>query len=504
MNAFVQGMQGVNNETKTENGAFAYKSTMNALVDLFGTIGALRKRNEDDIERLFSAAFAEDALLATKMSFYARNVRGGLGERRTARVIWRHMAKAHSDIMRKNLVFVPSFGRWDDLYAFVGTPVEKAMWELIKMQFEEDMQAYNQAQETGKTVSISLMAKWLKSVNASNADTVRLGKATAKALGLKERDYRKSLAQLRAYLDVVEVKMTAKEWDKIKYSGVTSKAMTRYRKVFETRDAEGFAAYKESLVKGEAKVNASTLYPYDILEAYGLSENRDWRSRDRYMTTNAYDEILEQQWAALPNYVEGENNVLVMADTSGSMNGRPLMTSVGLAVYFAERNHGAFKDVFMTFSDDPKFVTLKGSNLYEKVRSIEAIVADTNIEKALRLILNTSVANKVSAEDMPKSLVIISDMEFNEAQTYGSRNTSYYGVMRKMFEDAGYNVPNIIFWNVDSRQDTFHASSTDTGVQLASGQSVSTFKTILANVGKTALEAVIDTLNDEAYSMITI
>ena len=500
-NSFVKSMQKENNYTYTENGALALKSTSSDIVDLFGVIGALRKRSDSDIERLFSKAFAEDALLATRMSFYARNVRGGLGERRTAKVIWKYLAMTRPEIMRKNLVYIPHFGRWDDLYVLEGTPVEDEMWELIKIQFEEDLAALNNG--SAKKEGISLLAKWLKSVNTSNHESRRLGKKTARKLGLSDKEYRKSLSRMRAFLDVVEVKMSANEWDKIKYSGVTSRAMTIYRNAFERHDEEGFNAYKESLVSGETKVNASTLFPYNIMEAYDLSFSANWR--DSYLTMRRpYDTILEEQWKALPNYVEGENNVLVMADTSGSMSGRPLMTSIGLAMYFAERNRGVFKDVFMTFSNNPKFVTLKGDTLYDRVKSVESIVENTDIERAFQLILDTAVENNIPADEMPKALIIISDMEFDYQVNGNDKHNLYYDRFVEMYAEAGYVIPTIIFWNVDSRQDTFHVVSDKKGVQLASGQSTSTFKTILQNIGKTPYEAVLEVLYAPEYDMITI
>lgn len=504
-NSFVNAMGARANEKFTENGAFAYKSTNSDIVDLFGTIGALRSRSQSEVERLFSKAFAEDNLLATKMAFYARNVRGGLGERSTARTIWTYLANVRPEIMRKNLVYIPHFGRWDDLYALIGTPVESDMWALIKTQFEEDMAVLEAFKVSGVRGQMSLMAKWLKSANSKRDEYKRLGMKTARALGMSDKAYRQAMAALREYLAPVEVAMSRGDFESINYSGVTSRAMTRYRKAFGLRDADGFQKYLDSLVKGESKVNAATLFPYDIMEAYGLQEHYDWSSRRNgsFMhMSNKFDIVLEEQWKALPNYVEGENNVLVMADTSGSMSGRPLHSAVGLAMYFAERNKGAFKDVFMTFSDDPKFVTLKGETLYDRAKSVEAIVANTNIEKAFKRILEVSVKNSVPAEDMPKALVIISDMEFDSA-TRGNHK-SYYAHIEDMYAEHGYAVPTIVFWNVDSRQDTFHVACDKKGVQLASGQSASTFKSIMANIGKTPYQAVVDTLNTEMYSMITV
>lgn len=444
------------NYTRTENDAVALKSTNSALVDLFGQIGAMRKRNEKEIEAAFIKAFNEDKLLATKMAFYARNIRGGLGERRAARVIFRYLANLYPDIIRKNIQYIPLFGRYDDLYEFVGTPVEEDMWQLIREQWQLDIQNMNNKKP------VSLMAKWLKSVNTSSEESNRLGKLTAKKLGLSEKEYRKTLSALRKYLDVTEVKMSSNQWSNINYAGVPSRAMSIYRNAFRRHDEDRFNAYIESVSKGEAKINSSTLFPYDILEKMGLST---WHSN--YLTVNYYDKVLEEQWKALPNYIEGENNVLVMADTSGSMQGRPLATSVGLAIYFAERNKGVFKDTFMTFSSKPSLVKLTGNTLYEKIQCIPAIIANTNLEKGLKLILDTAIRHNLSQDDMPKSLIVISDMEFDCA-TDERIGETFYDTMARMFKEKGYEIPNIIFWNVDSRHNHFQVTSEYKGVQLAS------------------------------------
>jgi len=229
---------------------------------LFGQIGAMRKRPDADIESAFSKAFAEDKLLATKMAFYARNVRGGLGERRTARIIFKFLAKLYPDVMKKNIQFLPLFGRYDDLYEFVGTPVENDMWRLIQEQWNLDIKNMKDNKP------ISLLAKWLKSVNTSSQESNKLGKLTAKNLGLSEKEYRKTLSVLRRYLDVTEVKMSHNQWSDINYAGVPSRAMSIYRNAFRKHDEDRFNAYIESVSKGEAKINSSTLFPYDILEKW--------------------------------------------------------------------------------------------------------------------------------------------------------------------------------------------------------------------------------------------
>ena len=514
-NSFVNALDDYQNEkdntTYTLNGAYAYKSThsgsvdLGNLVDLFGTIGALRSRSAEEIEESFAKAFREDKLLAMKMSFYARNVRSGLGERRTPRIIWRYVASNYPEIMKKNLALVPVFGRWDDLYCFVGTPIEKDMWGFIRTQLGKD------AEGVVNNQPISLLAKWLKSVNTSSEESRSLGKLTAKNLGMDERTYRRILSTLRNYIDVTEIKMSRNNFSQIKYESVPSKAMSIYRNAFMKKDGKRFYEYIEDLKKGEAKINAATLYPYDILEKYGLGMSyRSYRS----LKLGEYDEVLEQQWKALPNYISDKlsgANVLIMCDTSASMTGRPLATSVGLSIYFAERNRGVFNNKFMTFSHDPKFVTIKGDSLKDMVESFPIIVDDTNIQAAFELILDVAVENRIPAKDMPKALVIISDMEFNQA-TYNKGsfyngeyvNVNYHNIFKDMYEEAGYEMPTIVYWNVNSRHNVFHAYANEHGVMMASGSSPSVFQNIVANIGKTPYEAMMDVLGDEVYSEVRV
>ena len=480
---FVNAMNEENNWKLTENMADALKSTRNDLVDLFAVVGAMRTQDEQSIEQAFSKAFYADKLLATKMSFYARNIRGGLGERRTAKVIWSWLARLYPGIMKKNIGFVPMFGRWDDLYTFAGTDVENEMWEEIRVQWKSDMEALKDNNP------VSLLGKWLKSVNTSSSESVKLGKLTAKKLGLTEKQYRKSLSALRKQIDVVERKMSAGQFAEIIYSGVPSKAMNNYRNAFKKHDEEGFATYMDKVESGEEKINSGTLYPYDIVE--------------KIMYGDEFNKVLEEQWKALPNYVEEESNMMVVADVSGSMYGRPLATSVGLAIYFAERNTGVFHNKFMTFSESPDFVTIKGNTLYEKINN--AVTAhwdmNTNIEKAMRLILDAAINNKLQQSDLPKALIIVSDMEIDQCSN--TDRATYYQHMSRLFNDAGYELPRLVFWNVQARQNTFLAEHTD-GVQFASGQGVSVFNSILKNIELSAYDLMVEVLNDPMYNGITV
>jgi hypothetical protein len=491
----------------TENGQIARSSTGSHLLDLYGTVGSLRTRPQDVID-MFAAAFKEDALLATKLSFHARNIRGGLGERLVSRAMWRWLAINMPEIMKKNLHLVPAFGRFDDLYAFIETPIEDEVWAFVDSVLKGD---YRKAMD-GKPVS--LLAKWLKSVNASSPKTRALGKYTAMQLGMSERSYRKLLSNLRSYMDnaVVETKMSKNNWSEIDYEKVCSKAMANNRKAFGRHDNERFVAYIAAVEKGEAKINSSTLYPYDILEKMGMIENYEgytWsRSNDKHPTFSlrTWDSVLEAQWKALPDYVESGDNVLIVADTSGSMAGRPLHTSVGLAVYFADHNKGAFAHKFITFSSVPSFVTIKGATMKEKVACIPAICENTDLNAVFELILSTAVQNNVPQEELPKSIVVISDMEIDHATNdYRSgRKQTFTDLLKQKYAEHGYILPNIVYWCVDSRHNVFHAEMNDEGVQLASGQSPSVFKSILNGVNFSPYDAMVEVLNSEAYECVTI
>lgn len=471
------------NYTLTENGALALNTTSNALVDLFATSGALRNRDENDITRMFAKAMVEDRLLATKTAFYTRDVRGGLGERRTGRLMFKYLANNYPEIFNKNLEYIAEFGRWDDLIYLLYDAPEQIV-SLIKKQLKLDIENKN------KTEPVTLLAKWLPSVNTSNRETVQKAKYLAKKLGMSEMKYRKTLSELRAYLKIVETDMSAKRFGDIEYSAVPSKAMKNYRNAFRRNDGERFNEFLNKVEKGETEINADVLYPYDIVEIYLNESCGD-------------DAVLEQQWKALPNYLDGENKFLVMADVSGSMYGRPLATSVGLAMYFAERNKGPFANTFMTFSAKPELLTIKGETLFEKLKYIEnsAWNMNTDLEAAFDLVLHTAVKYNIPENEMPASIIVITDMEFDECV---SGNWLFYDTMEKRFADNGYNIPNIVFWNVRSDNDTYHASFDRKGVQLASGHSPVVFDSLVKGFQMTPYDYMLMVINDERYDKITV
>ena len=481
--SFADAMRKDGSFTRTENGAVALNTTGDARLDLFGTIGSLREAGEGRIETLFAEAYNQDALFATKIAFYARDIRGGLGERKTFRTIIRYMAEHHPEALRPNLDLIGVYGRYDDLYELIGTPLEDDMWKIMKNQFEEDLKNLNK----GKT--ISLLAKWIKTADASSPETRKLGILTAQKLGYPVYNFKRIVRSMRKQIGVVESLMSAGKWNEIKYPEVPSRAMMIYRRAFAKHDPEGFAEFINKADKGEVKINASTLYPYDIVEKilYGRENNK----------------VLEAQWKALPDYVEQGTNALIMADVSGSMYGRPMETSIGLAIYFAERNTGAYHNLFMTFSSNPQIVTLKGETLFQKVNNVKNANwgGNTDLKAAFEKVLDIAEKNNISQEEMPKAIVVISDMEIDYC---GNKNWSFYDKMEKKFQKAGYIIPNVIFWNVESRHDVFHADAKRKGVQLASGQSVTVFKQVLQNLGYNPIEAMENTINSERYDCITV
>lgn len=485
--------------TTTENGAVALNTTSNHCLDLFSTIGALRQADDVKVARLFSDAYEEDPLTATKILFYARDVRGGLGERKTFRTILRWAADHTPEAVRPNLDLIGVFGRYDDLYCLIGTKLEDEMWAVMGAQLREDLDNLN------KGNAVSLLGKWIKSPNTHVKETRRLGELTAAKLGYPLYNFKRIVRSLRRQIDIVETHMSKGEWDQIQYGKVPSRAMYIYHNAFMRHDAARYCEYLDSVEEGEDKINSSTLYPYDIVEKYiSISESLS----SLYLWSHAFcvtaeDKALELQWAALPDYVPRGCNAIVMADTSGSMFGRPLATAVSLAIYFAERNTGEYHNLFMSFSRVPEIMTIKGSTLQQKVQSVLSANwnENTNLKAAFMKVLQIAEEGHVPPEEMPKAIVVISDMEIDEC---GDMKWSFYDNMKSEFEEHGYEIPNIIFWNVSSRHDVFHVDATRKGVQLVSGSSASTFKHVMENIDMTPVEAMMKVVNSERYSCIQV
>lgn len=492
-------LKAATNVATTENGARAFATTQSALLDFFSQGGALRNRSDSDKISLFTKAFAEDPTLALRSLFYFRDVRGGQGERNTFRVIAKYMADRHTDSMRKNLALVPYFGRWDDLYAFVGTRLENEAFEIIARQFGEDV----------RNEHPSLLAKWLKSENASSFETKRLAKKTREALGLTSAAYRKTLSALRKRISIVEQQMSEKNWDEIDYSKLPSGASLRYRQAFYRNDTDRYQSYIDSLKRGDAgvKVNVKTLYPYEIVHEI-MGSGMTYLGSKYFASTReniANADMLDAMWKNLPDYFGGnEDNSLVVVDTSGSMAGLPMEIAISLGIYAAERNTGKFHNHFMTFSSRPQLVELQGTDIVERVRNMSRADwgGNTNIEAVFNLVLDTAIKNSLSQDEMVERIFIVSDMEFDRCAT-GGNDVSLFQAIERKYMAAGYRLPALVFWNVNARNAQYPMTMNKTGVQLVSGASPSIFTNLLKGKMLTPYEMMLEVINDERYGDIT-
>lgn len=504
---FAEAMENKSNWKVTENLAPARTTTGDNLVDLFAIIGAMRERPEADIISMWENAYRENPELAVRMIFYAGDIRGiGLGERRTFRILIKHLANTHPSIMRKNIENIPYYNRWDSLYELVATPCEHDMWNLVRIQWLEDFGNMKHNKP------ISLMAKWLASVNASSKKTCMLGRKTARELRLSESMYRRALSKLRAYLKVVEKSMSAQEWAAIEYSAVPSYAMKNYSQAFARHDRDRFSNYKESLEQkiadgtiSQKDIKSATLFPYDLVRKYIDNDTSDW-FRSNYI--GPYDTITEAQWKALPNYLDEEANIIVMADVSGSMyspNYQPISASLGLALYFASRNKGIYHNKYMAFTDKPSFLTInENASLRDQLVRVwdTGVGYSTNLERAFMYILETAIENDVKPEEIPKALVVVSDMEIDPF--FRGKGLDFLEEMTRRFRNAGYIMPKVLFWNVEGRNSTFHAKFTNPNVVFASGYSASAFTSIIKGINKDAYAVMYDTLMDAQYDRVVL
>lgn len=490
-NNLLRAMKQENAIKETENGAIALNTTFSSLLDLFGEIGALRNRNEKDIIDLFIKAYAEDRLLTLKMLFYVRDVRGGLGERKTFKVILKYLVENYPEDVKINLELIPYYGRWDDLFILLDTPLKGDVLSLIKKQLTQDINNL-----TNENQDISLLAKWLPSENTSSYKTKSLAYKIRRYLNLSPKKYRKILSSLRSRLKVVEKDMSANNWSNINYETVPSKAFLNYKEAFTRHDETRYRDYLVEVNKGEAKINSSTLYPYDLVKKYLAT------------AISPKDNTVEAQWKALPDYINNnKQNFLIMADVSGSMLSPdyvPISTSVGLAIYFAERSKGAFKNHFITFTDVPRLVNLpENLSLNQKIRLVRGTEGyNTDLEAAFNLVLNSAIKQKVPKESMPTAIVVISDMEidqFGKQDEY--ENTSFTQEMSAKFNEAGYKMPVLVYWSVNAKANTFHAT-VDDNVRFVSGSSPSVFKNLCDNLGSSALELMLSTLNNNRYDLV--
>ncbi|MBR6253126.1 MAG: DUF2828 family protein [Clostridia bacterium] len=507
MNTLLNGMKNATNYTYTENGALTHKSTMSGLLDLFGMGAAYRTRSNEDCIVLFEDAFKEDKAYALKCLFYLRDIRGGQGERRFFRVVTKYLANKHTDAMSRNLRYVPEFGRWDDLYVFVGTKLEKQAFDLMKAQLMLDVEC--------KTPS--LLAKWLKSENTSSTESRALANKTRAAFGMNHRQYRKTLSVLRERINVLERLMSAGKWDEIEFDKIPSKAGFQYRNAFARHDIERMKSekqvrtYEDFMKDDSTKVNAKDLYPYEVVaKAYNLTHSgySYWNSRQDYDFEDSTERrAINKYWDNLTDYFNGCTlDALCMIDTSGSMWGSeasaPINVAISIGLYAAERARGPFAGHYISFSSQPQLIETKGVDFCDKVQRIYKtnLCENTNIEAAFDMILDTALRTRCKQSDLPGTIIVVSDMEFDSQRGYYGRSTNtLMENIEAKWRQYGYKMPNLVYWNVQARQNNIPMTIKD-GVTYVSGFSPVLFEQIMK--GKTAWDLVKDKLDSERYACI--
>jgi hypothetical protein len=496
MNEYLKNLKTDNNYGFTENGGVKHNTTMSNILDRFAMGGAMRKRSDDDIITMFKQAYAEDHTLALRCLFYLRDVRGGQGERRFFRTVFKWMGDNLCEECENLIPLVSEYGRWDDLFELFGTKCEGAMMGYV-------MYAINMNKD-------HLLYKWMPSINASSHNTQERGRKFAREFSLTERQYRKMLSEGRKACNLVETLMSQWKWDQIAFDKLPSRAGLLYKNAFMRRE-ETKDRYAKFMQSDKTRVNAAVLNPVDIAhQIFGY----------RYRTPDTVERLAWQKyWDNLKDYYDGrEEPGIAVVDVSGSMWGVPLEAAVSMGAYIAERGKGPFQNHFITFSDDPKLVEFKGTDIYDKfIRARDAEWGgSTNIEAVFNMLLDTALKHHTPASDMPKTLYIFSDMEFNGCITsgpavadtwgwsYGRRSLSEGQIntvieaQAKVWKQYGYEIPRVIFWNLDARHENIPAIGP--GFSYVSGFNMNMVECILS--GKDGMDLCLEKLNSPRYENI--
>lgn len=507
MSDFLNAMKNATNFTYTENGALTHKSTGTDLYDMFALGGAMRTRSDEDVILMFQKAYKENPVYAMKCLFYLRDVRGGQGERRFFRTVMKYMAKYNADAIRDMIQHIPEYGRWDDLYVFVDTPLEKDAFEFIKGQLALDVQC--------KTPS--LLGKWLKSENTSSAESRKLAHITKTYMGMTSRQYRKTLSILRARINIVERLMSENRWDEIEFDKIPSRAGLIYKNAFARHDIEreknGARTYEDFAKDTTTKVNAKALYPYEVVDKALNRMRRSWGSTVALDDTDRL--MINKYWDNLADYFNGKTfNGMAIVDTSGSMCGSeasaPINVAISLGMYCAEKAKGPFQNHFISFESNPHFIEVEGVDFCDKVYRVSRAPwgGSTNIEGAFDMMLDVAIANHCTQDEIPQNLIVISDMEFNycvSSNAYrsswggGGVNDTLFEKMRAKWAVHGYAMPHLVFWNVQARQNNIPMRD-EANVSYVSGMSPVIYEMLLS--GKTAQDLMYEKLDSERYAPI--
>jgi len=495
MNEFLNALKSDTNYGCTENGGIKHNSTLNKVLDMFAMGGSMRNRSEDDIITMFAKAYDDDATLALKCLFYLRDVRGGQGERRFFRICLRWLANENQAEVEHLIPQIAEYGRWDDLFELFGTQCEPAMLGYVYHVIHKNED--------------HLIYKWMPSINASSRNTQERGRKFAYEFDMTEREYRKMLTEGRKACNLVETLMSQNQWDQIAFDKLPSRAGLLYKNAFMRRE-ETKARYAEFMGNKKTKVNASVLNPVEI--AHQIYNYRG------YKPSAIEREAWQKYWDNLKDYYGGrEEPGIAIVDVSGSMWGQPLEAAVSMGAYIAEHGKGPFKNHFITFTDYPELVEFSGRDLYDKFMRARGAEwgGSTNIEAVFDMLLKTALQHRTRPEDMPKTLYIFSDMEFNSCITSGTPSRdrwAYNGrtlnqsqidtvieAQARKWHQYGYDIPRVIFWNLDARHQNIPAIGP--GFSYVSGFSMNMVECVLS--GKDGVDLMLEKLNSPRYEAIT-
>lgn len=494
------------NSSVTENGAIGYRTSGKNLLDLNFAVSSLRNVPEQNVADRFMKVFYDNKIIAVKWLFFASDVRGGLGERRLFRICLHELAASHPKLVKAVLPLIPEYNRWDNVLCLLETALAEDALSFIKNQLDLDMQAM------AKGASVSLCAKWMPSANTSSKETKKTAKILIRYLGITERQYRKMLSALRSYLHITEVYMSSNRWSEIVYEQVSSRANLLYNQAFLKNDKIRRKAYLESLKRGETTIHGDVLYPHDIVHQYFERDAMDWEAK-----LKEEDAALEALWKSLPDFVQAAGNTICVSDGSGSMTtpiGNSTVTCLDVAnaisIYFSEKCSGAFKNQYITFSSNPQIVDMgTAKTLKEKIEISRRYdeISNTNIEAVFDLILKTAKRNHMSQKDLPETILILSDMEFDLAteasddDIWKAPNKALFDTLQKRYESCGYKLPRLVFWNICSRTETVPIKENSLGVILVSGFSVNIMKMVLSKQTDPYV-CLLEQLNSDRYQKI--
>ena len=473
-NAFANAVANTIKYSLTANGMLTFDSSLDPCVDFFFAVGSSRGK---DLVPQFERAYNSNPTAALRILFWARDIRGGAGERETFRKLFKHYANSNPARLKDLIVLVPEYGRWDDLLGLIGPirPLGVGYDELALNVITRELTKGN-----------GLCAKWMPRRGP-------VARAIRHKMFLTPKEYRQLIVGLTR---VVETQMCARTWDQINYNQVPSVAAARYQKAFTKHDPIRYEEYKKGLVTGESKINATAVYPYDVIKSVSYGD----------------ENVAAAQWEALPNYL-GDNSIIPMVDTSGSMsckvNGTGVLTcmdvSVSLGLYIADKQTGPFKDLFLTFNHNSRLELLRG-NFLSKLNQLRHASwgGNTNLASAFDEILRIAVTNSLTQADMPKYLLILSDMEFDLAtgSRYGNKSLRAQDMAAEKYADAGYTLPKIVYWNLNARPGNVPVKFDEDGTALVSGFSPAIMKSILSARDFSPVGIMLETINTDRYSAI--